>query len=259
MPPARRNPWRDGRNSQDSCAICDFIRRSVTITPIMLSGQGGKVPADFAQLLESLGQRPQPAVVFYGREEERVELSGRVLANWAVKLIGLFDEEYELGPEHTVLVDAALHWKSAAAVLAAQAVGAAVTLEPGASPEVIITDRPVEWIGSAELGEAELAALSSGMLDSSFEDATGEELPAWVLDISADVRQQPDQLLTALPAISLPDPGRDASQPLVLTRWEEDSPARMAHTWAQGGVVVLFEGEPDGPRWEQMRRNEGLD
>lgn len=225
----------------------------------MLSGQGGKVPADFAQLLESLGQRPQPAVVFYGREEERVELSGRVLANWAVKLIGLFDEEYELGPEHTVLVDAALHWKSAAAVLAAQAVGAAVTLEPGASPEVIITDRPVEWIGSAELGEAELAALSSGMLDSSFEDATGEELPAWVLDISADVRQQPDQLLTALPAISLPDPGRDASQPLVLTRWEEDSPARMAHTWAQGGVVVLFEGEPDGPRWEQMRRNEGLD
>lgn len=224
----------------------------------MLSGSGGKVPTDYPQLLESLGSRPQPAVVFYSRDDARVELSGRVLANWAVKLIGLFDEEYELGDDQEVLVDAAPHWKSAAVVLAAGAMGAAVALEPGGEPEVVITDRPGAWIGSAELGAAELAALSGGMLDSSFEDATGESIPAWVLDISADVRQQPDQLLTALPPVSLPDPGRDVSHPLVLTSWDQNSPAQMAGVWARGGVVVLFEGEPDGQRWEQMRRNEGL-
>lgn len=225
----------------------------------MLSAPGGKAPTDFPQLLALLGSRPQPALVFYGRDEERVELSGRVLANWAVKLIGLFDEEYDLGPAHQVLVDAAAHWKSAAVMLAASAMGAGIAVAPDGAAEVVVTDRPGAWIGSAELGAAELAALSPGMLDSSFEDATGEAIPAWVLDISADVRQQPDQLVTALPAVPLPDPGQDASQPLVLTGWDQDSPAQMSGTWARGGVVVLFQGEPGGAQWEQMRRNEGLD
>ncbi len=88
------------------------------------------VPEDFPQLLELLGSRPQPAVVWYGSpgaqdssEPERVELSGRVLQNWAVKLIGLFREEleevFEGSAQPVVLVDSAPHWKAAAVILAA--------------------------------------------------------------------------------------------------------------------------------------------
>ena len=224
----------------------------------MLSGSAGEAPTDYPTLLDLLGSRPQPALVFYGRDDSRVELSGRVLTNWAVKLIGLFGEEYELGPEDEVLVDASPHWKAAAVVLAVGAMGARAAMESGGRPEAVITDRPAAWVGSAELGEAELAALSPGMLDSSYEEAVGEPIPAWVLDISAEARQQPDQLLAPLPQTPLPSPASTSAGPLVLTSWDAASPALMTGTWAGGGLVVLFEGEPAGERWERMRRNEGL-
>lgn len=225
---------------------------------LSLSGPARSVPTDYSDLLDLLGSRPQPAVVFYSADESRVELSGRVLANWAVKLIGLFGEEYEFGESDIVLLDSPAHWKSAAVMLAASALGAEVAVDSADDPGVIITDRPSDWIGSPQLGQAELGALSAGMLDTSFEEATGEALPAWVLDISAQTPQQPDQLLAPLDPVSLPQMAEEASSPLVLTRWERDSVAAMVSTWAHGGVVVLFEGEAGGPRWEQMRRNEGL-
>ena len=228
------------------------------MVPLTLSGSAGDVPTDFAHLLDLLGSRPQPAVVFYSADDSRVELSGRVLANWAVKLIGLFSEEYDLSESDIVRLDTAQHWKAAAVLLAASAMGAEVSVEAVDGPELVITDRPGAWIGSDELGQAELAALSAGMLDASFEEATGEALPAWVLDISADAPQQPDQLMAPLAPVTLPETGQAPSEPLVLTRWQPSSSAAMIRTWAHGGLVVLFEGEASTQRWEQMRRNEGL-
>lgn len=228
------------------------------MAPLSLSGPSESVPADFAQLLDLLGSRPQPAVVFYGADDSRVELSGRVLANWAAKLIGLFGEEYDFSADDVVLLDSPAHWKAAAVLLAASAMGAEVAVGSADDPQVIITDRPAAWIGTEELGQAELAALSAGMLDASFEEATGEALPAWVLDISAETRQQPDQLLTPLEPVVLPEAAEASSGPLLVTGWQPDSAAAMVGAWAHSGVVVLFDGEAGGPRWEQMRRNEGL-
>lgn len=228
------------------------------MAPLTLSGAAESVPTDFAQLLDMLESRPQPAVVFYSSDESRVELSGRVLANWAVKLVGLFGEEYDLGEGDRVLLDTAAHWKAAAVLLAASAMGSQVAVEPAEAAEVVVTDRPGAWIRSEQLGEAELAAVSAGMVDASFEEATGEALPAWVLDISADTPQQPDQLTAPLPPVALPETAEEASQPLVLTDWLPDSAPAMIGTWARGGLVVLFEGEASGPRWDQMRRNEGI-
>lgn len=228
------------------------------MAPLSLSGPAGSVPTDFAHLLDLLGSQPQPAVVFYSADDSRVELSGRVLSNWAVKLIGLFSEEYDLSESDVVLLDSPAHWKAAAVLLAASAMGSEVAVGSADDPQVIITDRPTAWIGSARLGQAELGALSAGMLDASFEEATGEALPAWVLDVSAETPQQPDQLLAPLEPVPLPQTAEAPPSPLVLTDWQPDSAAAMVSTWAHGGVVVLFEGEASGPRWEQMRRNEGL-
>ena len=229
------------------------------MSPLSLSGPVGEQPADFVQLLDALSSRAQPAVIFYGSDDSRVELSGRVLANWAVKLVGLFSEEYELSPGDLVVVNAAPHWKAAAVILAAGAMGADVTLKPGGEVDLVVTDRPNAWIDSPQLGGAELAALSGGMLDASFEEATGESIPAWVLDISADVRQQPDQLLTPLSPVALPETGPGASGTLVINGWNQDAAAQLVSTWARHEVVVIFQGEPSGRRWDQMRRNEGLD
>ncbi|WP_246160982.1 TIGR03089 family protein [Nesterenkonia halophila] len=164
-----------------------------------------------------LAARPQPAVVWYGPEGERVELSGRVLHNWAVKLIGLLREEVELVRGATVLVDTPPHWKAAAVVLACRALGAepritrrdaaadsAADVGADAESALVVTDRPAAWERSAALGDAELAALSPGLLDGSWAEVAGEELPAWVLDVSAEVRQHPDQLVEPLEELPLP-------------------------------------------------------
>lgn len=233
--------------------------------PLILGNPSGGAPEELPQLLKFLGSHPQPAVVHYAADGSRVELSGRVLANWATKLIGLFSDEPGLAPGDSVVLDMAVHWKAAAAALAVGAMGAEPTL---CSPWVddaalVITDRPGEWIAGDALGEAELAAVSHGMLDSSFAEGAGEQLPAWVVDVSAEVRQQPDQLMVPLPAVPLPTvppaEGSDAAAgPLLVTRWHAQSYPQLVGTWAAGGVVVLFDGEPSGAMWEQMRRNEGL-
>ena len=231
--------------------------------PLTLGNPSGEVPGEFTQLLKFLASRPQPAVVHYAAEGSRVELSGRVLANWATKLIGLFSEEPGLSPGDPVVLDMAVHWKAAAAALAVGAMGAELTLgAPGEEePALVITDRPGGWVTGTALGQAELAAVSHGMLDSSFAEAGGDPLPAWVVDVSAEVRQQPDQLMVPLPTVPLPPvPEQDAAAagPLLVTDWQAHSVPQMLGTWAAGGVVVLFDAEPGGEVWQQMRRNEGL-
>ncbi|MGJ9406957.1 TIGR03089 family protein [Nesterenkonia aurantiaca] len=273
------------------------------MTPITLGGSAAQAPQNFPALLDLLESRPQPALIWYGAGEnqERVELSGRVLQNWAVKLIGLFSQETEIDEDAPVLVDAAPHWKAAAVLLAAGALGwrttlsasaaaqdnaeALVSLVSGLEPGLIITDRPGAWTGAGPmasgLGEAELAALSPGLLDASFEESTGERLPAWALDISAEVRQHPDQLPAPLPPLALPgattgaESGAAAGGGLVvvgaaietslkdwrLAHWAgEELFAQMLQTWAQSRPVVLFQGDPAAQpeAWEQMLRNEGV-
>lgn len=275
------------------------------MSPLTLGSASQNVPEDFPQLLDLLGSRPQPAVVYYGSpggaeaaaEPERVELSGRVLQNWAVKLIGLFRDELEdvfgedtePGGGPVVLIDAGPHWKAAAVALAAAALGAQVRIgtDPAespapsaphtssASPAVIITDRPGAWESSEALGDAELAALSPGLLDVSFEEATGQELPGWALDISAEVRQHPDQLLLPLEPVKLPQE-ESGSRGIVLVRgaaeaqeaiqgwdsweaavWADGVAASLFTAWAHGSAVILFDGEPGSLQWAEMLRNEG--
>lgn len=271
------------------------------MTPLTLGSASRNVPEDFPQLLSLLAERPQPAVVCYRpsgedtamdsdpgaeplsgdssvahtAEPERVELSGRVLQNWAVKLIGLLTEELEeifdpAEPAPRVLIDTAPHWKSAAVVLAAASLGAQVvttSAEDVAGQEpasLVVTDRPQAWQDSSALGEAELAALSPGLMDESFEDATGQGIPAWVLDISAEVRQHPDQLLTPLDPVELPQGLADADTALVTrAEWAADAVGTLISAWAHGKPAVLIDGEQcdaawGQQRWEQVMRNEGL-
>ncbi|NDK31011.1 TIGR03089 family protein [Nesterenkonia haasae] len=239
--------------------------------PLSLGGSQQKQPTEFGELLRLLDSRPQPALVYYDgssaslEESARIELSGKVLANWANKLIGLFTEEHDLSTGDPVLVDMMPHWKAAAVALAAASAGAAVLFQhadaepPHPDPRLVVTDRPMRWLTGDELGDAELAAVSLGMVDASYQEATGAELPVWVTDVSAEARQFPDQLLTPIPTVALPsvEPAAGGG-PLVIRRWDSHSLAHMVGTWAAGGVVVLFQGPEDGEMWEQMLRNEGL-
>ena len=297
------------------------------MTPLTVDTGSRDVPAHLPELLELLSSRPQPAVVWYGPggTTERVELSGRVLQNWAIKIIGLFTEEYDLAPGDLVVVDARPHWKAAAVVLAVSALGCEVRLPhpsrpadraaglsegteaegpedpeepPGAvgarHAALVVTDDPQAWAQDHALGDAELAALSPGLLDDSFEAALGEPLPGWVLDISSEVRQHPDQLLQPLPTVELPQdavqgPGGagvvmglpQGLKPLQapaetwsqwqLASWDDGAVMAMLSAWAHSGTVVIADlTAPDGPEaaeeaaqavpkvWDTILRNEAV-
>lgn len=244
--------------------------------PLTLGGSSHAAPTTFADLMDFLAARPQPALVFYDGSaadpSARVELSGRVLANWATKLIGLLTDEHDLDAGEKLLIDMAPHWKAAALGLAAGAVGAEVEFtgteaalssgEVGASQSglaVVATERPVEWAEGSAVAGAGLVAVSLGMVDESFPEATGQDLPAWVTDLSAEARQHPDQLLSPLPPVALPPASPSSTDgPLLVTQWGPASFAQMLGTWAAGGVVVMYRGPEGGQAWAQMLRNEGL-
>ncbi|WP_146339078.1 TIGR03089 family protein [Nesterenkonia sp. NBAIMH1] len=213
----------------------------------------------YSDLLDRLSASPRPAAVWYdGDSGERVELSGRVLANWAVKLINLLSSEWEITPQTHLIVDMPPHWKAAAVHVAARALGpAAVRCDAAADPEqLVVTSDPQSWIaGGTEFDE--LAGVSLGLLDSSFEEAGGEPLPAWALDISAEVRQHPDQLVQPLEPVLCPGSAGSASS-LLITQWDDAAAEAMVSTLAGGGTVVLFQGSQEGDAWQQMLRQEGL-
>lgn len=271
------------------------------MTPLNLSPHSAPVPEDHLGLLRLLAERPGPAVVWHRHDAQtssRVELSGRVLENWAVKMIGLFDDELSLEHDDVVLVDAAPHWKAAAAVLAASTLGCRVRLSSGAGddagpmrqdadePALVITDAPRRWEDPGVLGDAELAVLSPGLRDASFEEAVGTQIPSWALDLAAEVPQQPDQLISAPAPAPLPGGPTGPTRGSVITetdpptlpgdaesdrpewvarRWtDEDVVAVLLGTWARSGRVVLWQGpwaDADGqprPEWQRTAEEESV-
>lgn len=247
------------------------------MSPLNLSTPESHVPNDVPALIQRLSSRPQPALVHYSQTGERVELSGRVLANWTVKLVGLFREESEAFQEvdtPEVIIHTAVGWKAAACALAATALGANVHLLDSQAtgtalpetPDLVISDAPRDWLGSdtrasLPLGGAELAALAPGMLDNAYEDGHGP-LPAWVLDIAAEVRQHPDQLLEPLPLVTLNAPSGVSAPPKqsqLVTNWHETSPAELLNFWAHSATVVMVDSDASAEVWKTIRSNEKLD
>ncbi|GEO93434.1 TIGR03089 family protein [Kocuria flava] len=78
------------------------------------------------RLVDTLRSSPRPALLWYGSGGERVELSGRVLENWAAKTANLWAEELDVVPGDAVTVGAQVHWRTVVAVLGAWLAGAAV-------------------------------------------------------------------------------------------------------------------------------------
>src|SRR3954449_8078088 len=105
------------------------------------------LPADvLARMVPSDPGRPR--LTWYDDEPgptagERIELSGRVLANWVAKAANLLQDEAAAGPGTTVGIDLPAHWRSVYWSLATWSVGATVVLgEPATGADVLITESP---------------------------------------------------------------------------------------------------------------------
>ncbi|MFE7630170.1 TIGR03089 family protein [Kocuria sp. NPDC057446] len=90
-----------------------------------------QIPRSVPRLVDKLRSSSRPALIWYGRDGERVELSGRVLDNWVAKTANLWVDELDLEAGDVVALGDEVHWRSLAVVLASWVMGAAVrTVDP---------------------------------------------------------------------------------------------------------------------------------
>lgn len=126
-----------------------------------------------------------PALTWYGPDAERVELSGRVLANWVTKAANLLADEADVTPGALVQLDLPMHWRTAVWALAVWACGGTVALPgaEGAGADVLVSSRP-SADGAPLVIAVALPALARAVPD----------LPEGAIDGAAELMAQPDVL-----------------------------------------------------------------
>lgn len=82
------------------------------------------------ELLAELTLHSDPRLTWYGQGGERVELSGRVLANWVIKSTNLLTEELGIEAGEVVAITMPVHWRTIVVTLAAWTAGASVVAQP---------------------------------------------------------------------------------------------------------------------------------
>src|SRR5690625_3324524 len=202
----------------------------------------------------------QPRLTWYGADDERVELSGRVLANWVTKATNLLVDEADVEPGSKVLLDLPVHWRSLVWGLATLVAGGeAVTLAAEEDDEDWPEDRPDEDDGWGQ-GEDDEEWDDEDDVEV---DVDEEEDEAFVAHVTAepdvvvthrtDGSAQADVVLViALPALArevteaLPVGALDAAAGLMgqgddLTFVEEPAEAEVALR-VPGAEEVTYEG-----------------
>lgn len=152
----------------------------------------------------------RPRLTWYGAGQERVELSGRVLANWVVKATNLLVEEADAGPGVRVRLDLPAHWRTvvwAAATWNAGGEARLARVDPddvtGTGPPApgeddvaaVVTDRPAEAQQDAGRAGAVVIAVALPALALRF---AGPTAPG-ALDGAADLMTYADTLGWAPP------------------------------------------------------------
>lgn len=225
------------------------------------------------QLLALLRPESSPALVWYGPDGERVELSGRVLDNWVAKTANLLAEELDAEPGAVVRLAMAPHWRSVVWALAGWQVGATVDVAPEGNAgaegaDVVVSSDP----GALGSGPAYQVAVAEGALALGWPG----KLPDGVLDYAAEVRSYADVYLGAgsadQHAIALKHDGGEVTFAQLLqlepaarnilvpatADWADVLRAAVA-TWLGGGTMVLVHPAAHSPHIvENERINEQL-
>ena len=230
-----------------------------------------RTPASvLAEILRSDPARPR--VTFYEdtpgpTQGERIELSGKVVANWISKAGNALQDEYDLGPGSVVRLSLPPHWRALYWAFAVWSVGGAVDLDGGVTADLLICDdldavaaahepmpRDVVLVTLAALARAHTGPVPPGAMDEARELATYGDQFAALADPSPDD-----------PAL-LTDGGRTAYRGMVPVRdWPPGARVSLAGdltavlgstlaAWAVDGSVVLARngmyagGEPQPER-----------
>jgi uncharacterized protein (TIGR03089 family) len=179
----------------------------------------------------------RPRITYYDDADgltrgERIELSGRVVANWVAKAANLLADELDVERGDVVVLDLPAHWRAVYWALAAWRVGAVIALEPDSRAVVVVTDRPQDVATpGARVVAVSLPALARSWVGGSLDGA---------IDEAADLLSQPD----VFEPFDEPDDGDDAwvagGEQLTAAALDERCARRAADAgWAHGERVAL--------------------
>ncbi|MCG2800674.1 MAG: TIGR03089 family protein [Cellulomonas sp.] len=136
-----------------------------------------------AQVLATVLKDPgRPRITWYGPDDERVELSGAVLANWVNKTANLLLEEFDAGPGSSVRLDLPMHWRTVCWALAVWRVGGCVVLGSADADAIIGTSPHPGPVPYAVIALPALARRVTG------------PLPPGAVDAAASLAGYPDLL-----------------------------------------------------------------
>lgn len=225
-----------------------------------------RLPDDVRTLIRT--QDPtRPRLTWYGPTPgERVELSGRVLDNWAAKAGNLLQEEIEVGPGRTVRLDLPSgHWRAMYWALGSWSIGASVEVDPDWPPggaDVLVSEKRSHAVGAGGVGTQLIAVnleplarramfpLKPGDIDEASQlSSYGDVLDAW---------ERPDPACPALRGLgggwsfdALIAPVSARARLLLPAGDQAAALLRAAlSAWAADGSVVIT---PDLPEAELHR------
>ncbi len=154
-----------------------------------------RTPASvLAEILRADPARPR--VTFYEdtpgtTQGERIELSGKVVANWISKAGNALQDEYDLGPGSVVRLSLPPHWRALYWAFAVWSVGGTVDLVGGPNPDLLIcqdrdlaaslepTPGDVVLVTLAALARVHTGPVPAGAMDEARELATyGDQFAA---------------------------------------------------------------------------------
>jgi uncharacterized protein (TIGR03089 family) len=145
----------------------------------------------------------RPRVTFYEdtagpTQGERIELSGKVLANWISKAGNALQEEYDLGPGAVVQLCLPPHWRALYWAFAVWSVGGTVNLAGNPTPNLLICDDP-DHAGTLERTPSDVVVVT---LDALARVHPGP-VPAGAMDEARELATYGDHFV----AIADPAPG----------------------------------------------------
>lgn len=145
-----------------------------------------RTPSDVPQALALISQRPSPALIWY-HQDERVELSGRVLVNWVEKAAGLLVDQLDVEAHSPVTVAPTPHWRQIILSLAALRVGARLQLSPQPVENCVVYSDTESHLDDTVDSEWLLAVAEPALAFECEEPVTEP-----VVDFCAQVRAFPD-------------------------------------------------------------------
>lgn len=226
------------------------------------------IPADvLAELLRSDPSRPR--VTFYDDSAgERIELSGKVLANWVSKAANLLQDELAIGPGSVVRLDLpAQHWRTLYWALAAWSVGATVDLTGDRPADLLVTANSstardsdadaIMLVTLAALARQHPDPVPAGVIDEARELSTyADQFDAW-----HEPTPDADALVTARGTSSfadvVPDPEWPEASRVYVDGDRTTTLRDVLAAWSVDGSVVLVLG-PDADRMPARLEAEGV-